>query len=52
MLWLLYLFQIKKELGLNPGSFFQQWITKELQRNNIHTMKRPQGSSNEAFNGS
>ncbi len=31
--------RLKKKLGLNPGSFFEQWITKELKLNNIHTMK-------------
>ena len=31
--------RLKTKLGLNPGSFFEQWITKELKLNNIHTMK-------------
>jgi len=31
--------RLKKKLGLNPGSFFESWITKELKLNNIHTLK-------------
>ena len=31
--------RLKKKLGLNPGSYFESWITKELKLNNIHTLK-------------
>ncbi len=29
---------MKKKLGLNPGSYFESWITKELSQNNINTL--------------
>jgi NTE family protein len=30
---------LKNKYGLNPGSFFETWITRELKLNNIHTLK-------------
>lgn len=30
---------LKNRFGLNPGTFFEQWITRELKLNNIHTLK-------------
>jgi NTE family protein len=30
---------LKNRYGLNPGSFFETWITRELKLNNIHTLK-------------
>ncbi|NVK53757.1 MAG: patatin-like phospholipase family protein [Flavobacteriaceae bacterium] len=30
---------MKQKLGLNPGSYFEAWITKELSQNSIHTLK-------------
>ena len=29
---------MKKKLGLNPGTYFEDWITKELSNNDIHTI--------------
>lgn len=29
---------MKKKLGLNPGTYFEDWITRELNKNNIHTI--------------
>lgn len=31
--------RLKKYLGLNPGSYFESWIEKELKLNNIHTLE-------------
>jgi len=30
---------LKNKLGLNPGSYFESWITKELKLNGIHTLR-------------
>lgn len=30
---------LKKKLGLNPGSFFEKWITEELGRRGVRTMR-------------
>jgi len=29
---------MKKKLGLNPGTYFEDWITRELSNNDIHTI--------------
>lgn len=30
---------MKNRYGLNPGTYFETWITRELKLNNIHTLK-------------
>lgn len=30
---------MKNKYGLNPGSFFEKWITEELAKNNIHNLQ-------------
>ena len=34
-----HLQEAKRRLGLNPGTYFEAWITAQLKSNEIHTLK-------------